>query len=288
MSKLLATLFMFTVLLHAFQAKSANTDLMDDYLESMFSGRYKDTKIILEKLNSTSKNNIQTRLAFANFWMLMYETSGENEKYHTLCKQDADFVINSISSKQEHSNDEVFQLISAKSIKLKILMDQKNYLKAVKDIRDIIAYFEYALDHEDNYKMKLIAGMYNYYIETAKEDYPIIYPIAIFYPSGDKQKGIKMIKDCTKVNDKSIRIRSYLYLARIYYRDEKNIQTSAYYYNTLLKQYPDNIVWRYEYLKALEQFNKKEEALIQKEILSEKINNSTHLTMEQRKFFSEN
>jgi hypothetical protein len=49
----------------------------------------------------------------------------------------------------------------------------------------------FALENDHNYKMKLIAGMYNFHIENAKEDYPVIYPIAIFYPTGNKVKGVQ-------------------------------------------------------------------------------------------------
>lgn len=260
-------------------------ELYDTYLESMFSSKYKDTKKILASLNKNHKNEISTKLAFANFWLVMYETSGEEEKYQILCENNAKAAIKLINIIETKSYDDIFHLISAKSILLKIQFDKKNYLKAARGLKDIIKYFEFALDHEENIKMKLISGMYNYYIETAKEDYPIVYPLLLFYPSGDKQKGLRLIKECTKEKDKRVSVRSLLYLARIYYKDEKDLSGSVYYFNRLLSLYPGNLIWRFEYIQSLNKFNKIEDAEKQKEIISNNVYNSIHITNEQKAFF---
>lgn len=271
----------------AYETGAKNSTLIEAYLESMFSSRYLDAKSILQKLDSEKKNEIETKVAYANFWMVMYDTSGQKEKYHTICRQYATEAINLIQSKQEKTYDDVFHLISAKSILLKIQVSKKKLLKAAKDLKDIIQYFEFALENDHNYKMKLIAGMYNFHIENAKEDYPVIYPIAIFYPAGNKVKGVQQIKDCTKVNDKSIRIRSYLYLTKIYQNDIKNINISSYYYKKLLSLYPSNLVWRCQYIKALRQYEKYKEAEKEKQVLLQFIKTNKQITEEQKIFFKE-
>ena len=273
------------LILISLKSYSGNKGLYDIYLESLFTSNYNDTKKILAQLRKDQPNHIKTKLAFANFWLLMYETTNKVEEYHALCKNDANSAIKTITSKKNNSYDEIFHLISAKSILLKIQFDNKNYLKAARGLKNIIQYFEYALDHEDNDRMKLISGMYNYYIETVKEDYPAIYPLLLFYPSGDKQKGIQLLEECTKVEDKSVSIRSLLYLARIYYRDEKKFTVSEYYFNKLLTMYPDNLIWRFEYIQSLNKLNKVKESKEQKKILTEKVNKSIHLTNEQRAYF---
>ena len=285
MKLFLKHLIVILLLICNLNAYSDKSEMYDTYLESMFSSKYKDTKSILASLNKNHKNEISTKLAFANFWLVMYETSGEEENYQILCENNAKAAIKLINIKENKSYDDIFHLISAKSILLKIQFDKKNYLKAARGLKDIIKYFEFALDHEENIKMKLISGMYNYYIETAKEDYPIVHPLLLFYPSGDKQKGLRLLKECTKENDKRVSVRSLLYLARIYYKDEKDLTGSVYYFNKLLSLYPGNLIWRFEYIQSLNKFNKIEDAEKQKEIISNNVNNSIHITNEQKAFF---
>ncbi len=285
MKLFLKHLIVILLLICNLNAYSDKSELYDTYLESIFSSKYKDTKRILTSLNKNHKNEISTKLAFANFWLVMYETSGEEENYQILCENNAKAAIKLINIKENKSYDDIFHLISAKSILLKIQFDKKNYLKAARGLKDIIKYFKFALDHEENIKMKLISGMYNYYIETAKEDYPIVYPLLLFYPSGDKQKGLRLLKECTKEKDKRVSVRSLLYLARIYYKDEKDLTGSVYYFNRLLNLYPGNLIWRFEYIQSLNKFNKIEDAEKQKEIISNNVNNSIHITNEQKVFF---
>lgn len=267
------------------KAFSSNDDLFDSYLESIFTSKYNDTKKILVQLDKHHANEITTKMAFASFWFIMHKTSGEEEKYHILCKNNANAAIKSIINKKNKTYDDIFYMVSAKSILLKIQFNKKNYIKAAGGIKDIIKYFEFALKHEDNIKMKLISGMYNYYIETAKEDYPAVYPLLLFYPSGDKQKGLRLLKECSKEKDKNVSVHSHIFLAGIYCRDEKDITGSVYYFKKLLNMYPDNLIWRYEYIQALDKYNKTEETKDQKEILTKKVNNSEHLTNEQKIFF---
>lgn len=275
----------FIFIINSLKIYSNNNDLYTSFLESMFTCRYNDTKKILAHLDKHHSNEFMTKLAFANFWLIMYETSGKADKYLSLCNKNANAVTESIINKKNKTDDDIYFLISAKSILLKIQFNKKNYIKVAGGINDIIKYFEYATEHENNIRMKLISGMYNYYIETAKVDYPVAYPLLLFYPPGDKQKGLRLLKECAKEKDKRIKVRSLLFLARIYCRDEKVFSKSAYYYKKLLNMYPGNLIWRSEYIKCLHKYNYVENAKEQKEILKEKVNESEHLTNEQKDFF---
>jgi hypothetical protein len=216
---------------------------------------------------------------------MRYETEENNEKYAALCKNYCDRAVESIQKNKKLGYDEVFHLISAKAILLKIKVNNKNYLAAAKDMKEFMNFFEFALNNEENEKMKVIAGMYNYHIENAKDDYPIIYPVVIFYPKGNKQKGIKQLIECTSIPDKTISIRSKWYLAQIYKNDEKIFSQSKYWFEKLLIEYPDNLIWRKEYINCLKRFNKTEEADTQIKILTDKVKSSEHINNEQKKFF---
>jgi tetratricopeptide (TPR) repeat protein len=271
--------------LSGFQSKVGTDELYDSYLESLFSYKFDHTRKVLYTLKKNHYDDVRTKLALAGFYLLMYETGGEENKFYILCKKEADAVIDQLSRKKNPDKLDVFHLISAKSMLLKIQFKKKQYLKAAGEMKRIIDYFEYALKHETDKHMRLIAGMYNFYIETAKEDYPVTYPILIFWPEGNKAKGIHQLKASVETDQNNISVRSLLYLGRIYHRDLKNYTQCKYYYDKLLSQYPDNLYWRYEYIQALEYFKKENERSLQKKILKEKAEKNDHLSPEQKRFF---
>ncbi len=256
-------------------------ETLDAYFESMFSANYKNTVKVLSSLKKTSPNDVKTKLAFANYYLVMFETTGELEKYNILCNKEAGYVNTVLSKKKDLSPDDVFDMISAKAILLKIQFRQKKIIKAVNGLRTITKYFEYATEHEEHLKMKLISAMYNYYIEKAKDDYPAAYPILLFFPEGDKARGLRMLKECTKEKDKTVQVRSHLYLANIYRRDEKNFEQSEYWFKQLMSKYPSNVFWLSDYILMLREYEKHEKAEIQKNKLLQILQESNQLTEEQ-------
>jgi len=254
------------------------------YFKSLFAGEYKTTIKVLASLKNSSSDIVKTKLLFADFYYIMYETSGDMEVYNILCKKEADFVNKTLSEKKTLSSNEVATLISAKAVILKIQFKKKKYLKVAKEFQSIIKHLRYAIEHETHPELKLISGMYNYYIETAKEDYPIAYPVLIFFPSGNKIKGIKLLKECSRSNSIFIKTRARLFLANIYRADEKDFAKAKYYFQLLLKNNPNNVHWRKEYIYTLRKYNKVEEARNQKYILLNTIKDNPHLTKEQINF----
>ena len=280
------TLYIYIIIIFTFQNTYAQTKLLSDsYFDAVFSGNYPKAEQILLNFKKSYPNSLKTKLIIANYYAIMYETSGYNDKYFIVCKKYADEAINKLSGKKTLNNEEVFRIISAKSILLKIDVQKKNYLKVAKNMQSVIKYFEYATKHEDDNKMKFISGMYHYYAETAKEDYPVIYPILLFYPNGNKEKGLKLLKECIQSEDKNISVRSLLQLALIYYRDEKNINIAKKYFEKLLKIYPKNLIWQTEYLKALKEYNLTTEYVNRQQIINQIIKETFFLTKEQKNFF---
>jgi len=280
------TLYVYIIYFFAFQNTSAQTKLLSDsYFDAVFSGNYPKAEQILLIFKKNYPNSLKTKLIIANYYAIMYETSGYNDKYFIVCKKYADEAIDKLSDKKTLTNEEVFRIISAKSILLKIDVQKKNYLKVAKNMQSVIKHFEYATKHEDDDKMKFISGMYHYYVETAKEDYPIIYPILLFYPSGNKEKGLRLLRECTQSEDKNISIRSLLQLALIYYKDEKNIKISESYFEKLLIKYPNNLIWQIEYLNALKKYHLIEKYNIRQHIVIQIIKTNNLITEEQRKNF---
>lgn len=257
----------------------------ENYYNIFFSGNYKNAAKELIYLRKKHPDNIKTNIAFADFFYVMYKTSGGMEMYNSLCKKEAKIVDTKLSRKKVLSSDDVFYLISAKSLLLKIEFDKKHYLKAAKGFKQLIKHFKYALKHQDNLKLKLIAGMYYYYVEAAKVDYPMTKPVLLLFPSGNKFKGLKLLYECQKSNNSYIKISAELFLANIYRNNEHNYTKSKFFYNLLLKKHPKNLHWQKYYIDFLREYKKTNEAKKQKDILLKILNSNKYFTKHQIAFF---
>ena len=258
---------------------------LDSYFNAVFSGNYPKAKTILLKIKKNYPESIKTKLIISNYYSVMFQISGGEEKFFIISKKYADEAVTRLKKKQSLTNDDVFRIISAKSLLLKMEVQRKNYVTVAKDMQSVIKYFNYATKHEEDEKLKYISGMYQYYVEIAKEDYPVIYPILLFYPSGNKKNGLKLMKECTNSANINTMTRSLHQLALIYYRDEKNMKVSEIYFKKLLEIYPENLIWQTEYYIALKKYNLNSEYVLRQNIIKNKILRNTFLNNEQKKYF---
>ncbi len=279
-SIIIFTLFFFNNLITHGQSKDYET-----FYNIFFIGNYKKAATELIYLKNKYPDNIKTNIAFADFFYVMYKTSGGMEVYNSLCKKEAKIVESKLLRKKVLSSNDIYYLISAKSLLLKIEFDKKHYLKAAKGFKQLIKYFKYALKHQDNPKLKLVAGMYYYYVEAAKVDYPMTKPVLLFFPKGNKLKGLKLLYECYKSKNTYIKISSELFLANIYRNSEHNFKKSQFFYNLLLKKYPKNLHWRKYYIDFLKEYNKTKEAKKQKDILMQVLNSNKFYTKHQIIYF---
>ena len=282
MKKFKSILISFFILLLSLSLKAQYN--YSDYTNNLFSGNYKKTANILLHLRKTSKNSIKIHFAFADFYYIMFETTGGMEIYNGLCKKEADYIIKVLRKKEHLTETEIFYLVSAKALVLKIQLERKHFLKVAKEFKSIMKQLVYAKNHPSNPLLRLVAGMYNYHIEQAGLDHPIVSPILLFFPSGNKTKGLSLLKQCTKFKDVYIKISAFIFLSRIYDNKEHDFNKAQYYHLQLLKRYPNNIHWLKNYIFTLKRFKKYTEAKIQKNRLLKLIDKNPQLTNSQRTY----
>ncbi|MGB8492716.1 MAG: hypothetical protein WCE64_16800 [Bacteroidales bacterium] len=93
-------------------------------------------------------------------------------------------------------------------------------------------------------------GLFDYYREAFPEAYPVYEPLAMFFPRGDKAKGLRELR---KAADSSIFLRaeSLSVLSDIYISFENNYNEATWYSKTLYELYPGNYEYKDEYIKNL-------------------------------------
>jgi len=98
----------------------------------------------------------------------------------------------------------------------------------------------------DNVDVKLGFGIYNYYASVIPEKYPIVKPLMIFFPSGDKALGLKQLNEVAQ-NGKYTKYEARYFLMSLYYRFELNYDAAEEYSQMLKDDFPNNPVferWR--------------------------------------------
>ncbi|MBI3004525.1 MAG: hypothetical protein HYY49_03820 [Ignavibacteriales bacterium] len=90
-----------------------------------------------------------------------------------------------------------------------------------------------------NYDVLLGIGIYNYYAEVVPDKYPVVKPFMIFFPSGDRKKGLEQL-DLASRHSKYARTESSYFLMQNYFVFEKNYIKALEIARELHKRYPRN------------------------------------------------
>lgn len=93
-----------------------------------------------------------------------------------------------------------------------------------------------------NYDVLLGIGIYNYYADVVPSEYPIVKPFMVFFPSGDRQKGLEQLELASQ-RAKYASIEATYFLAQNYFLFEKNNQKALQFARALSRRYPRNPVF---------------------------------------------
>jgi tetratricopeptide (TPR) repeat protein len=91
----------------------------------------------------------------------------------------------------------------------------------------------------NNYDVLLGIGIYNYYAAVIPEKYPIVKPVMIFFPSGDRKKGLEQLRQASQ-NAKYARVESMYFLMQSYFVYEKDYANALQLAQKLHVKYPNN------------------------------------------------
>jgi len=102
----------------------------------------------------------------------------------------------------------------------------------------------HALDAQ-NYDVLLGIGIYNYYASVIPDRYPIVKPLMVFFPGGDRKKGLEQLRLASQLA-KYARVEASYFLMQNYFMFEKDFPKALDLAKTLHEQYPSNpIFYRY-------------------------------------------
>ncbi len=180
-------------------------------------------------------------LAMVDWWKILLDI--DNESYDQLFFQKIEDVIfhcDKILEKDKRNIDALFFKGGAIGFRGRLRALRDSWLKAADDGREALPIVEYASKLDPtNLDVQLGFGIYNYYAAVIPEQYPFIKPLMIFFPKGDKEKGISQLKE-TALKGKYAKFESQYFLMTLYFNYENNFEEAYKYAANLTSLFPKN------------------------------------------------
>ena len=179
--------------------------------------------------------------AMTQWWRILSNFSDESkdDRFHELL----DVVINMCDERLDRNPKDITALFfkgGAVGFRGRLRANRGKWLVAAKDgiVALPIVQKAYELD-PNNYDVLLGIGIYNYYAEIVPKDYPFVKPFMIFFPKGDKKKGIEQLK-LSAQNSKYARTEASYFLLQSYFLYEKDYFQALTIAQSLHARYPRN------------------------------------------------
>jgi tetratricopeptide (TPR) repeat protein len=93
-----------------------------------------------------------------------------------------------------------------------------------------------------NYDVLLGIGIYNYYADVIPDQYPFVKPFMVFFPGGDRKKGLQQLEEASK-NARYARVEAKYFLLQNYFMYEKDFPKAMAIAVELNRKYPENPVF---------------------------------------------
>lgn len=145
--------------------------------------------------------------------------------------------------KDRSSFDGRFFRGAAHGFRGRLYSDREEWLRAAQDGRRALDdIFDLADADTTNADLVFGEGVYRYFADAIPERYPIVRPIMLFFPDGDKAWGIEQLERVVR-EGRFVRAEAAYFLLQIYTVFEPDVEKATAYASLLTTWYPGNPVF---------------------------------------------
>ncbi|MEO6694483.1 MAG: hypothetical protein ABIY50_01860 [Ignavibacteria bacterium] len=120
---------------------------------------------------------------------------------------------------------------------------RESWFKAAEDGKEALNLMQKAHEINKNNKDVIFGvGLYNYFAEYVPEAYPVVKPLMLIFPKGDKLKGLSQIKE-TSLNSRYAKNEARFVLTYLNLVYEKNYVEAESYAKFLHEDFPENPIF---------------------------------------------
>ena len=179
--------------------------------------------------------------AMITWWRILLDLDNESmdDKFYDQLDEVID-MCDDILDNNEKNVDALFFKGGSIGFRGRLRAIRESWFKAALDGKEglSIVYQAYAADPK-NVDIQLGFGIYHYYAEVIPGKYPAVKPFMIFFPKGDKEKGLKELENVAW-NGRYARIEARYFLMTLNYQFEENMNETRKWAKILLNDYSNN------------------------------------------------
>ena len=191
-------------------------------------------------------------MGLSQWWKIMPDINNEQfDEPFTAYMDTSIYLAERMHQANPENAEAAFFLSAAHAFKSRLYSERKSWRKAASSGKDALNFLELNKEKKDLGPEFLFGdGLYNYYAEWVPENYPLLKPVLMFFPDGDKQLGIKQLKQVAN-NAFYTRTEAQYFLMRILTLDEHRHQEALQIAEYLHSSFPDNPYFHRYYARML-------------------------------------
>ncbi|NJD21857.1 MAG: tetratricopeptide repeat protein [Melioribacter sp.] len=179
--------------------------------------------------------------AMITWWRILLDLDNESldEKFFNQLEECIN-MCDEILDKNDKNVDAMFFKGGSLGFRGQLRAIRESWFKAALDGKEglSLVFKSYEVNPK-NVDVQLGFGIYHYYAEVIPQKYPAVKPFMIFFPKGDKNRGIKELENVAW-NGRYTRIESRSFLQKLSFQFEENMDESRKWGKILLNDFPNN------------------------------------------------
>jgi tetratricopeptide (TPR) repeat protein len=179
--------------------------------------------------------------AMITWWRILLDLENESldQKFYDQLEEVID-MCDDILDKNKRNIDAMFFKGGSLGFRGQLLGIRESWFKAALDGKDGLnmVFKSYEVDPK-NVDVQLGFGIYHYYAEVIPQRFPAVKPFMIFFPKGDKNKGLKEL-EYVALNGRYTLVESRHFLQKLNFQFEENMEESRRWGRILLRDFPNN------------------------------------------------
>ncbi|MEW6195771.1 MAG: tetratricopeptide repeat protein [Bacteroidota bacterium] len=179
--------------------------------------------------------------AMITWWRILLDLDNESmdEKFYDQLEECID-MCDDILDENEKSVDAMFFKGGSLGFRGRLLAIRESWFDAALDGKEGLALvFDAYKANPKNVDIQLGFGIYHYYADVIPQRYPVVKPFMVFFPKGDKTRGLKELENVAW-NGRYALLESRYFLMTLNFQFEENMNEARKWGKILLKDFPNN------------------------------------------------
>lgn len=219
-------------------------------IDFIYNIKFDSAEVVFKEIMSAYPEHPAGRffLAMVDWWRIAldYDNESRDELFYAKL-EDVIFHCDQLLKKNKKDLNALFFKGGAMGFRGRLRAIRDSWIKAADDGREALPLLQlaYSID-STNHDILFGMGIYNYFASVIPDRFPYIKPLMIFFPKGDKSKGINQLIDASK-KAKYASTEALYFLLTLYYQFEDDFYEARDYAEKLVKKYPDNPIFQRYY-----------------------------------------